>query len=757
MNHLINEEKQKCYRVKIYGVVQGVGFRPFIYNEAIKHSVKGWVSNQGSAVLMEIVGENKSIRSFLLSVIKNPPTLAKIERVMAYPLELRDWNIFTIKPSTRENNGIKFIGADVSVCPDCIKDVLDSQNKRHNYAFTNCTNCGPRYSLIKSMPYDRENTTMEEFEMCPKCQEEYNNPKDRRFHAQTNCCPHCGPKLSLLDSMGQKIPCKDEILKTADILREGKIVAIKGIGGFHLACDAYNEESVHKLRHRKKRPHKPFAIMVKDVKTVKKLCNINEYEEKILESNKRPIVLLEKKENLLLPHIVAPNTKKLGVMLPYTPFHILLFQNNIDCLVMTSGNISNSPIQYENENALESLKSIADYFLVHNRDIQVPVEDSVVKTVLNQEIAVRAARGYSPSTLPIKTKAEILAMGAEEKSAFCMSQNKYLYMSQYIGDLNNYDTYMNYEKTVSQMTKLLNFNPQLVVHDMHESYQSSKYAQNYKVAKIKVQHHHAHMASCMLEHNIFEPVIGVIFDGTGLGLDGNIWGGEFLVGTRKSFKRVAHFRYVTIQGMDKSAKEPWRTAVSYLYSIHKEDKVILKGVDEKRVEAVKQALDCKLNCYTTSSLGRFFDCISSLLNICHIITYDAQAAIELENILDSSVMEMYPFLVNDEDGIYIIEYMDILLSVLNDMEIGETASIISAKFHNTLVSIVVDTVIKISDNCGLKKIVLGGGVFENNYLLCQSVKQLKKAGFTVYYNQKIPTNDEGICIGQMAIGEEWIK
>lgn len=755
MKLLKNDEykNKRGYEIKIYGLVQGVGFRPYIYNQAVKYNIKGRVSNQGSAVLMDIEGDRKNIKKFLLSIIKNPPTLAKIEKVEVYLRVLKRWNNFKIKPSSVEENNIKFIGTDVSICLECLKDISDYKNNRYHYAFTNCTNCGPRYSLIEKLPYDRENTTMDTFKMCPDCEREYNEPTNRRFHAQTNCCPNCGPKLNLLNNMGGEVICSDVVLSTIDILKDGKIVAIKGIGGFHLACDAHNEASVNILRQRKRRSHKPFAIMVKDIEIARKLCNVDEYEEKILLSNKRPIVLLEKKENSNLPDIVAPNMKKLGIMLPYTPLHYLLFQNDITCLVMTSGNKSNSPIQFENYKAVENLKTIADYFLMHNRDINIPVEDSVVKTICNKEIVVRMSRGYTPFIFPMKTNMEILALGAEEKNSFCLSQNQYLYMSQYIGDLKNYDTYINFEKAIGNMTKLLNFNPRLIVHDMYTTYQSSKYAQSHTVRKIPVQHHHAHMASCMVEHKLFCPVIGVIFDGTGLGMDGNIWGGEFLIGTRENFIRAGHFRYVKIQGGDKSIKEPWRIAVSYLHSINYELNDIVNTIDERSINVVKQAIDSELNCYKTSSIGRFFDCIASLLNIRHYITYDAQAAIELENIIDPSVKNEYPFTIFDDNNAYIIEYKDILLSVISDIKMGKPVSFISAKFHNTLASAAVELVIKIGKKYNLKKVVLSGGVFENNYLLVSIKNKLEKADFSVYYNQQIPTNDSGICVGQLAIAE----
>lgn len=743
----------KRYEIKIYGVVQGVGFRPYIYNQANTFNIKGWVSNQGSAVLMDIEGEKKDIKEFLLKIVRKPPTLAKIEKVEVIPRVYIGHNDFNIENSCIDEKGLRFISMDVSICPDCLNEILDSNNHRYHYSFTNCTNCGPRYSVIRELPYDRENTTMDIFAMCPDCEKEYNDPANRRFHAQTNCCPTCGPTLSLLNNEGKQILCNDPVEKTIDLLKDGKIIAVKGIGGYHLACDAYNVDAVKVLRERKNRPYKPFAIMIKDIGTAKKLCFINEVEEKLLSSNKRPIVLLEKKEETFLPEQIAPNMKKLGVMLPYTPLHYLLFQDGITCLVMTSGNQSSTPIQYGNQQAIINIGKIADYFLMNNRDIHIPVEDSVVKVVFNKEIVVRRARGYTPFIFPMKAKHEILALGAEEKSTFCFLQNQYLYMSQYIGDLNNYDTYINYEKAIDNLIDLLVFKPELIAHDLHAAYRSSQYAESHGARKIAVQHHHAHMVSCMVEHNLFCPTIGVVFDGTGLGTDGKIWGGEFFIGTRKNFIRIGHFKYVTIQGGDKSVREPWRVAVSYLHLLNYDFKDIISEIDEKSINIVKQAIDKHLNCYETSSVGRFFDCIASLLNLRQYITYDAQAAIELENILDPSIKEVYNYCIEEENGIYEIGYEEILFCVLRDIKNGVPPSVISAKFHNTIGGSAADLVIRLSIKYGIKKVILSGGVFENSHLLMYVINKLEENDLSVYFNQQIPTNDSGICVGQSAIAD----
>lgn len=743
--------RNKRFVIKIYGVVQGVGYRPYIYNQANIFHIKGWVSNQGSAVVMDVEGEKIQIKKFLLQIIRRPPSIAKIEKVEAISKDCIHHLDFKIIPSLDDTGSLNYMSHDVAICPECLKEILNPDNRRYHYAFTNCTVCGPRYSIIDKLPYDRENTTMDAFPMCPDCEKEYNNPSNRRFHAQTNCCKKCGPSLSLFNNRGDEVGCKDPLQETINQILEGKIIAIKGIGGFHFACNARNQEAIKVLRERKHRPHKPFAIMVKDLETAKKLCVIGEVEEGLLTSNKRPIVLLEKSKSCDLPEQIAPNRQKLGIILPYTPLQYLLFQENISCLVMTSGNVSNAPIEYENLQAIQNLGNIADYFLMHNRNIQIPVEDSVVKVINNQEVATRRARGYSPYIFPINAKHEILALGAEEKSTFSFTQNGYGYTSQYLGDIKNYDSYITYRKAIENLTRIMDSNHSLIAHDLHTSYLSSVYAKSQVGKKIAVQHHHAHMASCMVEHHLWEPVIGVIFDGTGIGTDDKIWGGEFLVGTRENFTRVGHFKYVSIQGGDQAIKEPWRIAVSYLHSIHYENCDILEGIDAKSINIVKQALEKNLNCYDTSSVGRLFDCVAAILNIRCVITYDAQAAIELENILDTKVEDGYSYTIDEENGIYQVDYKSILLGILNDIENKMAPASISAKFHNTIGNLTIDLVCKLSDRYGVKIVVLSGGVFENNYLLTYILKGLHEKDMKVYYNQQIPTNDSGISVGQLGI------
>ncbi len=754
MRHLEhNNPSERRYFLKIQGVVQGVGYRPYVYNQAIFFNIKGWVSNQGSALVADLEGEGNNLKAFLIKIIKEPPKLANIAKVEVESRKPIGHKEFNIVKSTLGENETKFIAVDVATCPECLRDVLDSSNTKYQYAFTNCTSCGPRYSIIKKLPYDRINTTMKAFKMCPICKKEYLDGANRRFHAQPNCCPNCGPSFKLLTSNGQNVLCENLIRDTINFIKQGKIVAIKGLGGFHLACEVENAKTIEVLRKRKNRPHKPFAIMVKDIETAKRLAYISKEEEKILSSNKRPIVILNKKESNILPDIIAPNTKKIGIMLPYTPLHYLLFEQGISFLVMTSGNVSGGSIQYENNQAIDHLRNIADYFLVHNREINIPVEDSVVKVIDNKEIVIRRARGYTPYAINMKVNNEIIAFGAEQKNTFCLSKNGYGYMSQCLGDLKDLDAYSTYEKAIDNLSELLGFTPNMLAFDLHSRFLCLQYPKYQLKRKVPVQHHHAHMVSCMVEHKLFNPVIGVVFDGTGLGTDGTIWGGEFFIGTRESFCRVGHLKYVTIQGGDQAIKEPWRVALSYLYSINYDANQVLEEIDKEEIYMVTQALEKNINCFKTSSMGRFFDCISSLLNICHRITYDAQGAIELENILNPSIKESYGYSIIEIDNIHQIDYESILLGALKDIEKKISTSVISAKFHNTIGNLAVDLVCIISKRYDIKQVVLSGGVFENNYLLLYISKKLKKRDFVVYYNQQIPTNDGGISVGQLAIAD----
>ncbi|MCI1580218.1 MAG: carbamoyltransferase HypF [Clostridium beijerinckii] len=762
------------YIVKIYGIVQGVGFRPFVYEKARDFKIRGSVQNIGGAVVIDCLGERENIKRFMFNVIKRPPSIARIEKVQCtlikndlsttpYSSENKfiiKENIdqkFVIRESTKQNNEMRFVSPDIAVCDECLEDIRSKGNLRYKYAFTNCTQCGPRYSIIKALPYDRQNTTMKEFYMCEECKDEYENPLSRRFHAQPNCCENCGPKLFLTNNHGEQIKCEDPIKETISLIEEGKILAIKGIGGFHLVCDGRNEQAINLLRSRKQRKDKPLALMAKDIGVIKEICYVSDKEEEVISSNKRPIVILKKKYPFILPEAISPKQNSLGVMLPYTPLHYLLFNEKLDLLVMTSGNISSMPMEHKNEEALKHLNAVADYFLMNDREIYVQVDDSVVKVIGEVEKVVRGARGYRPYSLKTGVKNEIIAIGGQQKSAICVSKNGYAYLSQYLGDLGEFNCYKNFKYVLKHFCNLFDINAEVLAYDMHPAYSSTKYAKEKEIRKIEVQHHHAHMVSCMAEHSIYDSVIGIIFDGTGFGLDGSIWGGEFLVGNRRVFKRAGQLKYVNLQGGEQAIKEPWRCALSYLYALGYDPEKIIQGVDNEKIKVVKQALDSKINCFLSSSVGRLFDAVTALCGIRNSISYDGQAAIELENIIDYKIKESYSWDIKEENGIFNIQYKSIIEGILRDIQKKELISKISSKFHNSLIKASCDLVCKLREKEHIDKVVLSGGVFENNYLLKGIYINLIKQGFKVFYNEQIPTNDEGISFGQLHVANAILK
>jgi hydrogenase maturation protein HypF len=756
----VNNEKESIdklqYIIKIYGIVQGVGFRPFVYKKAKDFQIYGWVENVGGAVIIDCTGTRDNLKHFILAVAKKPPSLAKIEKIqcsfMKNELHFEEQghsSNFIIKKSVSEKNQIKFVSPDTACCPECLEDIEKKETSRYRYAFTNCTQCGPRYSIIKALPYDRHYTTMQAFTMCEDCQKEYDNPISRRFHAQPNCCKKCGPKLFLTDNKGIHIEYQDAIDETIKLLEEGKIVAIKGLGGFHLVCDGRNEQAIRMLRNRKFRRDKPLALMAKDIYTIKDLCHVSEKEERELKNNKRPIVILKKKAAISLPEVIAPKQNRLGVMLPYTPLHVLLLNEKLNLLIMTSGNISGMPIEYKNEEALAHLSEVADYFLMHDREIYIPTDDSVVKVIDAVESVIRRARGYTPYSVKIDAKKQILAVGGEQKNTICISKNGYAYLSQYLGDLEEFNCYENFKYVLKHFTNLFDINIELIVHDMHPAYLSTKYAKAQKIRTMEVQHHHAHMVSCMAEHFIYDTVIGVIFDGTGFGLDGAVWGGEFFIGNRNSFKRAGQLEYVNIQGGEQAIKEPWRCAASYVQALGYDPLEVIQGVEIEKIEVVTQALNAGMNCFLSSSIGRLFDAAAALIGVRNNITYDGQAAIELENVIEEEIEESYLWNIQERDGVFRIQYKAIIEGILKDIQREELISKISAKFHNSLAYAACALVSKLREKDGINKVVLSGGVFENQYLLKKVYKNLEKRGFQVFHNEQIPINDGGISFGQI--------
>ncbi|MDD4772337.1 MAG: carbamoyltransferase HypF [Eubacteriales bacterium] len=740
----------KRYFFTLTGIVQGVGFRPFVYRAANRMGIKGWVENQGSRVLIDVEGGEESICSFANALQIEFPENARIAELRIDPQPFFGYPDFSIRTSAAKLNTANFLPADISVCESCMKEFNMPGDRRYQYTFISCTNCGPRYSIIGSLPYDRENTAMSEFEMCGACKAEYGSPSDRRFHAQTDCCPECGPVLKLLDSHGIAVDSSEPTKTARELIRQGKILAVKGIGGYHLCCNAEAPAAVQRLRKLKHRPHKPLAIMARRIEAVYRICEVSEREKAILTGNRKPILLLDKKTPEYLPKDVAPKQKKLGVMLPYAPLQLLLFSDDLNFLVMTSGNISGMPICFQDDAAIKALGTIAEYFLTHNREIKVPVDDAVVKVVDNHEVLVRCGRGYAPLTIPLESGNEILALGAEQKSSVCVAGNGFAAVSQYFGNLNEFQTYQAFERQIEHFQSLFHFCPEVLAHDLNPDSLTTLYTKNRAGHKIAVQHHHAHMAGCMAENKLSHDAIGVIYDGTGLGTDGVVWGGEFLTGSLSGFTRAGHLEYVSLQGGDNVAKEPWRCATCYLFALGIDPHEFLPQVDSAYLNVVQKALQSGIKCFESSSIGRLFDCVSALCGFQAKTTYDAQAAIELENLSEENVTAYYQYRIDDTENGLILGYEEMLNGILRDLQNHVPKSIISSKFHNTIIEATADCAYRIRAKTGLEDVVMSGGVFENTYLLERLISRLRDLNFKVYYNRLTPTNDGGISFGQAA-------
>lgn len=733
-------------------MVQGVGFRPFIYQLAIKHKLKGEVCNTTEGVLIDIEGEDYLINQFMNGINNLAPIASQISSIEAFEKELRSYNDFCIAKSNDNNIRITEISPDIAVCNDCIVD-LHSQPHRKNYPFINCTNCGPRFTIIKDLPYDRSRTTMESFSMCNLCEEEYNNILNRRFHAQPIACNKCGPTYTCKVEDNVITSFKTILNVISDQINSGEIVAIKGLGGFHLMCDALNNDSVSTLRKRKHRDSKPFAVLFKDIDAIHEYCLMSPEDENLILSWRRPIVLLKQKKPLALE--VNNGLNSVGAMLPYMPFHYVLFKElRTPVVVLTSGNLSENPIIIDDKQAQTDFKLIAKAFISYNREIYNRVDDSVVQTVGKRISIIRRSRGYVPNPIYLKSDAEgILAFGAEQKSTFCIGKGNQAIMSQYIGDLKGRETYNFYKETIERFFNLYRFKPEILVCDLHPNYLSSYYANEisnrFNIPLLKVQHHHAHVASCLAENNLDEKVIGACLDGTGFGSDRQIWGGEFLIADLNGFERISHFEYVPMPGGDKVVEEPWRMAISYLnkYGYYKLDQSILKALNlnDKNYKYLNEIIDKNINCPLTSSAGRLFDAVSALLGLCNVSTFDAEAPMRLESIVIDGVNNYYPYQIGNS-----ISFKSTFHSILNDLQ-NIPPSIISTKFHNTIAQIILDVSSRIRNTESINKVVLSGGVFQNKYLLGKTIAILEKSNFDVFTNQLVPTNDGGISLGQLAI------
>ncbi len=771
----------KKYRIVVKGVVQGVGFRPFIYQLAHSRNLKGWVLNSSRGVIIEVEGDQPELESFTKNIEAKAPPLAKVESVDVEELPLEGFKGFSIKHSLEEKEQFLLISPDISICDDCLEELLDRQDRRYRYPFINCTNCGPRFTIIQDIPYDRPKTTMHKFKMCPECQAEYDDPNNRRFHAQPNACPVCGPQLKLVrrgkgeggrDEI-KNVECDDPITETIKLLKEGKIVAIKGLGGFHLACDAENEEAVQLLRERKKRYGKPLAVMIYQVDQIREHCHVSPDEEKFLMSPQRPIILLRRGPGSTIAHSVAPGNKYLGVMVPYTPLHYVILAESRMVLVMTSGNITEEPIAMENEEGLRRLGYIADYFLLHNRDIYSRYDDSVARVFDGELMMLRRARSFAPFPIHLPFKSQpILATGPELKNTFCLTKDNYAFVSQHIGDMENLETEEHFKTTLELYRRLFRIDPKIVAYDLHPEYLSTKYAKSVKnVEFVGVQHHFAHTVSCMVENGIKDKVIGISFDGLGYGTDGTIWGGEVLVADWKNFRRAAHLRYVPMVGGAAAIKKPYRMAFGYLYSFFGDDYKnfdleYLENLNEVEERIMKQQIDKGINSPLTSSCGRLFDAVSSLCRVRDEVFYEGEAAIDLEMLADEDEKGSYPFDIQagmreqgagSGDAPLVIDTQPIIEAIIADLKKMGSVPIIAAKFHNTVVEIICEICEQIRDSEEINRVALGGGVFQNFFLFTRTLKKLRSNGFEVYYHKKVPANDGGISLGQAVVANESVK
>ena len=764
------------HHIHVRGIVQGVGFRPFVYNLAKTLELTGFVFNSSSGVTIEIEGNSTAIGEFIRSLELHHPKLAEIVELTVLERQTLDDTSFEILESREEQGEFALVPPDAGTCDDCWRDFGDSYNRRFGYPFTNCTHCGPRYTIIQDIPYDRVKTTMSEFLMCPACRAEYIDPADRRFHAQPNACAVCGPSLCLIPSGTSLTECsfdeKDSlpaIRKTRQLLRAGHIVAVKGLGGFLLACDAQNAVAIAELRRRKGRPDKPFALMARDLGSIRSICALSPGDEAALQHVRRPIVVLPRlhpeKAVASLPEDLAPGNNSLGFMLPYTPLHYLLFSDSPDsesefaALVMTSGNISEEPIVTSNAEALLHLSDIADWFLLHNRDIATRADDSVVRTFHGRSQVLRRSRGFVPQSIDLGIELkQVLAVGAELKNTFCLTRGSHAILSQHIGDLENYETMQFFEETLEKMKHLFKISPLAIAHDLHPGYRSTRIALSSAIERrFAVQHHHAHIASCMAENHIRGKVIGVAMDGTGLGTDGTIWGGEFLVADLAGFERRAHLRTVPLPGGDAAVRQPWRMAMSYLRdsigSGIPDGIAGFRNVPAKQLELVDVMLSRSIQTVPTSSCGRLFDAVAALLDLGGEVTFEGQAAIALENVANPGVHTRYPFDLHSGEPM-VLDLRQTIAAIVADIGKGTRTGKISARFHNTVSAAIVEVCCRIHTSDGLDRVCLSGGVFQNHFLLRQTVQELQRGGFGVSLHATVPANDGGISLGQAVIANE---
>jgi len=756
--------------VHVDGVVQGVGFRPFVYALAARFGLSGWVLNSSSGVDVEVQGAVAALDAFQEAITAEAPPLARIDRVMASPLPIDGAESGFVIRESAADAGTSLVSPDVATCPDCLREVFDPADRRYRYPFTNCTNCGPRYTIIRAMPYDRPQTTMAGFPMCPDCQAEYHDPLDRRFHAQPNACPVCGPHVTLVAdgeltaTLDPSLP--DDLARAAALLRGGAILAVKGLGGFHLACDATNAEAVARLRERKSRPDKPFAVMIASLDEVRGHCTVNEDEAALLSGPSAPIVLLYRRPDSSIAPNVAPDNPMLGVVLPYTPLHHILLRDAGRPLVMTSGNLGGQPVIADDEEAQAKLGRIADAFLLHNRPIHMRCDDAVwwVDRFAGEGDPIRQplrrARGDAPYPirLPWESERHILAVGAEMKNTLCLLRGQDAFVSQHIGEVDSLEALDYFREALDHLSALFKVEPELIVHDMHPAYLTTRLARELAAERgtdlLAVQHHHAHIAACLAEHGRTGPVIGVSFDGTGYGPDGAIWGGELLVASLTDYQRAAHLEYLPLPGGEAAIRRPYRIAWAYLLTTLGAipDLSTLAPFPAEERAIVTRQVERAINTPQTSSAGRLFDAVSALAGVCPVTTFEAQAAIALElaaRRADIAQVEPYPFAL-DDDGV--IRVGPTLSAVVADVGRGRDVAEIAAAFHLAMAGMIVAATEQARAQTGLTVAALSGGVFQNRLLLRLARESLRSAGFEVLTHQQVPANDGGLSLGQAVLG-----
>jgi len=744
-------------KLKVTGVVQGVGFRPFVYRLARLHHLAGWVCNTSRCVEIEIEGPPASLAGFIVQLQQEAPALARIDAVTSRNTPPEGVAGFAIRESRHLAATEALIPPDVAACGDCLADVADPGNRRYQYPFTNCTNCGPRFTIIREVPYDRPHTTMAVFDLCPHCRAEYENPEDRRFHAEPTACPVCGPRV-WLEEGGRRLD-REAIPAAASLLKHGKIVAVKGLGGFHLAADARHDGAVHALRERKGRVAKPFALMVRDLAEAERLCRLGDLERSRLLSRERPIVVARRRRNAGVSAHVAPGHRFLGLMLPYTPLHSLLMEHAPAALVMTSGNLSEEPLVHENDAARRKLSGLADAFLMHDRDIQAPCDDSVVRPVdASAVIPLRRARGFVPAPiyLPLKS-APVLGVGAEQKNTFCVAAHGVALLSQHIGDLDSVETFDYYRRAITHFKALCRQDPVIVAHDLHPLYLSTRYAQGLAgVRLIGVQHHHAHIAACLAENRRTDRVIGIALDGTGYGPDGTVWGGELLVADLAGFTRAGHFAPVRLPGGEAAVKDPGRMAAAYLSALYGDDfptQARRLGLHYAKLSEriLRRQLAEGLNSPLTTSAGRLFDAVAAALNVCRLRTYEGQPAMELEMVADETEDGFYPAAVTNAPSVLVLDTLAIFRAVVRDRQAGVAVAVIAARFHNSLKRVLADAGALIRERTGLNLVALSGGVMQNALLFTRLQRTLAARSFEVLSHTLTPPNDGSISLGQVAV------